>query len=391
MKKRLINLTLAGFMFFGFSLTATAEETKPEPAKQEAPRTAESAKPVMTLDQLKEMLGLSIYLQGGYTINFSHPDPSENALRLFDHKANSFTLDLAQIQFMKDAPVGGVGYKLKVSVGETAKYIHSRGLGIKDGQAAADTDVFDLTEAYLQYNAPLGRGLKFTIGKFATFLGAEVIEAKDNPNYSRSFLFNYAVPFTHTGLSAAYSFSDIIAVTGYLVNGWDNTDDNNTGKSYGLSVAITPMEQVSMNFNFMYGPEQASNNSNNRFIFDWVGTIKPIKNLSLILNTDYGIEQKDANAGGRDSLWAGIAGIVKYDFTDLFGLAVRGEYFNDQDGARTGTPQALREFTVTPEFRVAKGLIVRPEFRYDISDQNSFNNSKAKSQFTFALGVMYTW
>jgi hypothetical protein len=30
-----------------------------------------------------------------------------------------------------------------------------------------------------------------------TYFGAEVIEAIDNPNYSRSFLFNYAIPFTH--------------------------------------------------------------------------------------------------------------------------------------------------------------------------------------------------
>jgi hypothetical protein len=391
MKKRLMRLTLAGLMFFGFSLTAVAEETKTEPAKQEAAKTAEPAKPTITLDQLKEMLGMSIYLQGGYTYNIANPDPKENMLRMFDHKANSFTLDLAQIQFMKDAPIGGVGYKLKISAGETAKFIHSRGLGIKDGQAPADTESFDLTEAYLQYNASVGRGLKFTFGKFATYMGAEVIEARDNPNYSRSFLFNYAVPFTHTGLSAAYSFSDAFSVTGYLVNGWDNTDDNNSGKSIGLSVGVTPMEQISMLFNFMYGPEQRNNNDNNRFIFDWVGTIKPIKNLSIILNTDYGVEKKDPNAGGKDSLWVGVAGIVKYDFSDLFSLAVRGEFFNDQDGARTGTPQTLREFTLTPEFRVAKGLIVRPEFRYDISDQASFNNGKDKSQFTLALGVMYTW
>jgi hypothetical protein len=353
---------------------------------------AEPAKAAMTVDQLKEMLGLSIYLQGGYTYNFWNPNPSENALRLFDHKANSFTLDLAQIQFMRDAPVGGIGYKLKVSMGETAKYIHSRGLGIKDGQAPADTEPFDLTEAYMQYNAPLGRGLKFTFGKFATYIGAEVIEARDNPNYSRSLLFNYAYPlFTHTGLSVGYSFSDALTTTFYLTNGWDNVDDNNTGKTLGLSIGWTPIEQLAMSFNFSYGPEQNNNNSNIRFLFDWVGTIKPLKNLSFILNADYGSEQKDPNANGIDSLWYGAAAIVKYDFNDFFSLALRGEYFNDQDGAKTGTVQKVKEFTLTPEFRLAKGLIIRPELRYDWSDQSSFNGGKDKNQVTLALGVMYTW
>ena len=88
---------------------------------------AEEAKPAGTsLDDIKKLLGLSIYLQGGYTYNFDNPDSQENDLRVFDHKANSFTLDLAQIVFTKDAPVGGVGYKLKLSAGETAK-VHTCG------------------------------------------------------------------------------------------------------------------------------------------------------------------------------------------------------------------------------------------------------------------------
>ncbi|MBA4394494.1 MAG: hypothetical protein C0407_13155 [Desulfobacca sp.] len=392
MKKKFLSLTLAGFMFLGVTVTAIAEETKPEPAKTETPQ-AEAAKPAaLTVDQLKELLGMSIYLQGGYTLNFQNPSSQENDLRVFDHKANSFTLDLAQIQFMKDAAMGGMGYKLKISAGETAKYIHSRGLGIKDGQVPADTAAFDLTEAYLQYNAPLGKGLKFTFGKFTTHLGAEVLEARDNPNYSRSFLYNYATPvFTHTGLSVSYPFSDTLTTTFYLINGWDNVDDNNTGKTLGLAVGWTTIEQLALNFNFTYGPEQNNNNSNNRFLFDWVATIKPIKNLSIILNTDYGTEQKDPNAGGIDSTWAGVAGIVKYDFNDLFSLALRGEYFDDRDGAKTGTAQRLKEITFTPEFRVAKGLIIRPEYRYDWSDQNSFNGNKDKGQHTIALGFMYTW
>ncbi len=82
---------------------------------------AEDAKPAgATLDDIKKMLGLSIYLQGGYTYNFKDPSSGENELRIFDHKANSFTFDLAELMFTRDAPMGGVGYRLKLSAGETA-------------------------------------------------------------------------------------------------------------------------------------------------------------------------------------------------------------------------------------------------------------------------------
>jgi hypothetical protein len=46
-------------------------------------------------------------------------------IRVFDHKADSFGLDLAQIIVSKDAAAGGAGYKIKLSAGETAKWIHS--------------------------------------------------------------------------------------------------------------------------------------------------------------------------------------------------------------------------------------------------------------------------
>ena len=356
-----------------------ADEAKPDAAAEK--------KPAMSVEDIKNALGLSIYLQGGYTLNFQNPSTGENGLRIFDHKSNSFTLDLAQVLFNKDAAVGGLGYRLKLDVGETAKFIHSKGLG-------SGNDVFDLTEAYVDYVAPLGKGLKLRFGKFVTFVGAEVIEARDNPNYSRSFLFNYAEPLTHTGFMASYPFSDKLTASLYLVNGWDNTDDNNQGKTGGLSVAYNPMEQLSTTFNFLYGPENDNNNHDNRFLFDWVGTVKPIKNLSFILNIDYGTDQHSAPDGG-EAKWYGWALIGKYDFNDWFSVALRGEYFNDPQGFRTGTAQRLKEITLTPQFVVAKNLLVRPEYRHDWSNTESFPGSTGsntkKDQDTIALGLMYTW
>jgi hypothetical protein len=368
-----------GLLFFTLLASATIlwaeEEKKLDP---------------MTIDDVKRALGLSIYLQGGFTYNFRNPDSQENDLRIFDHREDNFTLDLAEIQFLRDPTVSGAGYKLKLSAGETAKFIHALGLGIKSGENPKDTEPFDLTEAYMSYVAPLGQGLRFDFGKMATYLGAEVIEARDNPNYSRSFLFNYAIPFTHTGLKVSYPFSDALNASVYVVNGWDNFDDNNTGKSVGFSVGYTPIEQLAMNFNFMYGPEKDDNNHDNRFIFDWVGTIKPVKNLAFILNTDYGTEQHSASDGGS-AKWYGVAGIAKYDFNDWFSLSLRSEYFSDPDGVRTGTTQKLKEITLTPEFRVAQGLSLRPEYRHDWSDEEVFGSNSRKSQDTVSLSAMYTW
>ncbi|HTG00270.1 MAG TPA: porin [Nitrospirota bacterium] len=376
--------------FFGFMCSALLAGT----AVCTAPVFAEDAKPAgLKPDDVKNALGMSIYLQAGYTYNGKASDSSpfgtgsENDLRIYDHKANSFGLDLAELIFSRDTTTTSLGYRVKISAGETAKLIHAAGLG-------ASTESFDITEAYVSYTAPVGKGLRFDIGKMMTFVGAEVMEALDNPNYSRSFLYNYAEPLTHTGVKASYVFTDNLNAALLIANGWDNATDNNDGKTAGVSVNITAGDPFSAYINYLQGPEQANNTRDNRSLIDLVATIKPVKPLTIILNYDDGKEDHAVASG--TAKWSGASGIVKYDVNDTFSIAVRGEYFDDKDGFRTGLKQKLTEITLTPEFRLAGGLTVRPEYRHDSSDYDqagvkAFHNGTKKTQDTFALAAMYRW
>ena len=55
----------------------------------------------------------------------------------------------------------------------------------------------------------------------------------------------------------------------------------------------------------------------------------------------------------------------------------------------TGIGQTLKEGTFTTEFKVAKNLILRPEYRHDWSDQYSFDAGRYKTQDTLSIGAMY--
>lgn len=357
-----------------------------------SPAFAEDAKPAgLNPDDLKKALGLSIYLQGGYTYNRDASGPSggssENDLRGYDHKANSFSLDLAEIVLAKDPAASSIGYKVKISAGETAKLIHASGLGTQP-TGTANPESFDITEAYISYTAQIGKGLRFDLGKMVTFVGAETIEAIDSPNYSRSFLFVFAEPTTHTGVKASYVFNDNVNAALFVVNGWDNATDNNKGKSAGASINVTAGDPFSAYINYLQGPETDNNNHDKRALLDLVATIKPVKPLSFILNYDDG---KQVNSGAPSFKWSGFAGTVKYDLNDSYSLSVRGESFNDEDGFRTGMIQKLSEWTVTPEVRLAGGVVLRPEYRHDRSDKPSFDNGLKRTQNTLALGVMYRW
>ena len=100
-----------GLMIFcamvAMSAAAFAEDAKP-------------AAPLVSADDIKKALGMSIYLQSGYTYNGNASTGQINDLRAFDTKANSFGLDLLELGFAKDPAAGVIGYKVKISAGNTA-------------------------------------------------------------------------------------------------------------------------------------------------------------------------------------------------------------------------------------------------------------------------------
>ena len=69
---------------------------------------------------------------------------------------------------------------------------------------------------------PKAKGFEADLGKLVASAGAEVIEAKDNWNYSRSLLFAWAIPYCHFGLRTSMPVSKTETVGVQLVNGWNN-------------------------------------------------------------------------------------------------------------------------------------------------------------------------
>jgi Putative beta-barrel porin-2, OmpL-like. bbp2 len=203
------------------------------------------------------------------------------------------------------------------------------------------------------WNAPVGRGLHVDFGKYVTHLGYEVIQGYDgwNDNFSRSFLFGYAIPFTHTGLRLGYA-GEKASVSAMVVNGWDNVKDNNGGKSMGAQILLTPSKAVSFYVNWMGGPERADS-SDRRDVFNPILVLKPGR---FVLAADYVYgHEKNTFGPGLDVTWQGFAGYIRLNPSSRVGLTVRGEVFDDEDGARTGVVQKLKEVTFTPEVRCGAG------------------------------------
>ena len=347
------------------------------------PAAAPAAAPAPT--GLAGLLGpttLSGFVDVYYGYNSNQPASRTTAFRNFDINSGQFGLNMIELVADKapDAAASRVGYHVALGFGQAMNAVNYNELG------------FDqyLKEGYLEYLAPVGKGLQINVGKFVTPAGGEVIETKDNWNYSRGLLFTLAIPYFHFGASAKYAFNPKFALTGYLVNGWNNSVDNNSGKTTGFSAAWTPNSKFGLVQNYLVGPEQNDENKDFRHLFDTVVTYSPNSKVSFMANYDYGQD----HPGGVSAHWSGIAGYIKYAPNDKWALATRGEYFSDNGGNETGQTQKLSEFTFTLQRMLASKLMTRLEFRRDMSDQNVFPDHLTglqDSQNTLTLGMVYAF
>jgi hypothetical protein len=361
----------------------------PSPAGAEA--LAAVAAPVRVPAWIQDVT-LDGFVSGSYSHNFGVPASRTNTLRVFDIDDDSFTLDVAELVAQKAAAQPReTGFRVDLALGSSIPRVSSA-LGLF--RTATSAEDVDLQQAYATYVAPAGSGLKLDFGKFVTPNGYEVIDGYDgwNDNATRSLLFGYAIPFTHVGVRAGYTFSPRVSGLLLLVNGWDVVRDDNRAKTIGAQLAFMPVAPLSIVMNAMTGAERANSEGDRRTLLDVVAVWKPRPALAFGLNGDVGRED-GAVVAGETARWDGIAAYARLAGHGGLALSVRGETFEDLDGSRTGVAQRLRELTLTPEARVSSHMVVRGDLRFDHSDHSVFEHrdGTSVSQTTALIGVLYSF
>lgn len=348
-----------------------------------APSAAATPTPKPWYDEVT----LNGFVSVTWSYNTNRPDSRANQYRVFDFDDNSAKIDVAGLTFQKAASnPGEAGFRVDAEAGASIPRV-SASYGLFQGQD------FDLKQAFVTYVAPLGSGLKVDAGKTVTHFNFEYIESWETPNdnATRSFTFGFAIPYTHTGLRASYTFSDRLAGMIMLANGWDNVKDNNSAKTVGGQLTWTPVKSFSLVGNFCTGSERTNVESDPRTVWELVAQWKQSDLTSFGLDLVYGTE-RGAVVSGQRATWAGVVGYARLGLSRTTALCLRGEYFNDPDGARTGVAQKLKEVTVTPEVRVSSHFVFRSDLRLDWSDKPVFEKKggeTSRTQPTVALNAIY--
>lgn len=336
MKKSLLFLSLILSAFL--SLHAQSDTTKPAASNSSTTFTT--------------------YIDGYYRADFA--GLKSNNKTSFTNSNNALQIGMAS--FKVDQTLGKFAGTVDLGFGKRADEF-----SYNDGGFAKD-----VKQAYISY-AP-SSNIKFTLGKWATHIGYELLDAYANRNYSMSYGFSYG-PFFHTGLRADIALGGKWAM---MIGLAEPTDITNARAEVKMVIAqfstATKDDKLKAFLNYQGGKGKSQ--------FDLV--------LNNIVNSKFGINYDGTVCNLAGNSWTSNALYFNYDPTAKVGFTLRSEYFNDANSA-LGIGASIFQNTLSANIHLNK-LTLIPEFRFENASDKVFvnaNNIASTGVGNFLVAAVY--
>ena len=342
------------------------------------------------------------YVDVGYVGNFNFPDNHLWRSRSTASHHNELSPNMGLAYVRKDAIASSRwGMELGFQGGRD-----SEEFAFLVGERRVDgSDVLrHLHRANVSYLAPVGNGLTITGGLFNSLMGYESLYAKDNANYTRSWIADNT-PYMMFGINAQYPISDHLTLTAFVVNSYYHLAHPNDHPSYGGRWIWNATPRLTLTQTLYAGPDQVDSSLEfwrlyGNHILEWKGD-----EVLVAASFDIGTENIAGQPGSPRSFVMGGNMVIRWHVTGPWSVAVRPEFYWDRNGRWTGAEQFVKAMTSTVEYQLSykwTNTIVRVEHRYDDSTGvggGFFKNgesrpgvvSLAPGQHLFLLGVLLSF
>lgn len=328
--------------------------------------------------------GLDAYYRYNFSNNFA------NNYTSFTNSQSSFELGMASIRADASALAGKVTATLDLGFGRRAQeFSYNDGDGWPTGSGNKFGSLSIIKQAFVTY-APSSK-VKFTMGKFGTHVGYEVVDAQLNRNYSMSYMFTNG-PFFHTGLKADISAGPVAFMLG-VANYTDQSSSTNNVKSLLAQVSGGSSDgkfKAYLNYVGSYG-------SNAQAI---PGSLKSLSQIDLVINSTitskFGIgfnatvQDRKTKLASTSGSWWGSALYFNFDPTPSTGITLRSEYIGDSKAIYFSTKNIFAN-TLSVNCKVGP-LTIIPELRVETSQSTIYkkkDGTDVKSTATALVAVVY--
>ncbi len=324
-----------------------------------------------------------------YRYNFAGNQSAPNNLTSFTNSQNSFELGMASLRADATALSGKVGATVDLGFGRRAQEF-----SYNDGEVDNANGFFSLNnikQAFITYSP--SSNLKFTMGKFGTHVGYELLDAPLNRNYSMSYMFTNG-PFFHTGLKADITAGSV----GFMLGVANYTDQSTSTTSVKTALAQVSGGVADGKFKFYLnyvgfggstdGVNPSGLKSLNQVDLVLLGTFSSTFNVGVNAT----IQNRKQVSGSPDpsGSWYGAAAYLNFDPSEKIGLTLRSEYVDDsKEDIYFGTN--IFANTLSLNYKVGP-LTIIPELRYETAGDEIYLDKDltgTKSSFTGILAAVF--
>ena len=339
------------------------------------------------IDTLKPNLSFTGYAEVYYSYDFSNPGNHERPSFFYNfNRHNEVNLNLGFINASYTAK--NVRANLGLMVGTWAQY----------NSSAEQSLLKNLWQANVGVKLSKKKNFWLDGGIFPSHIGFESPVGKSCDALTRCIMGDNT-PSYESGIKIGYtSDNSKWFLSALVINGWQRiarVDGNNT-PAFGTQITFTPNGKITLNYSTFIGNDKPDTVAQMRYYHNFYALFNPTDKFRITLGFDYCMEQKSKGSNRYNMLYSPVL-ILRYQCFNKLAIAVRGEYYNDENGIiiATGTPNGFQTigYSLNIDYLIRDNIIWRIEGRGFSSKDKIFslNNSASNQNYfvTTSLAIAF--
>lgn len=329
-----------------------------------------------TVETKQSSFTFSGYAETYYSYDLNRPVDNNRSGFLYSHnRHNEFNVNLAFIKAIYKTHRVRANFALAAGTYVNANYTAEQGV------------LKNIYEANVGFKLSRKK-IWFDIGILPSHIGFESAISKDCWTLTRSLVAENS-PYFETGAKLSYETDNgKLVISALALNGWQRITrvNGNSLMSWGTQVVFKPTDKATFNYSTFLGSDKPDSTRRWRIYHNLYGIFQFTGKIGFTAGFDIGTEQVSKGSSDQN-VWYSPVGIIRFTLSEQWAVAVRGEYFNDEDSVviATGTPNGFKTsgISVNVDYLAIPNLALRIEGRNLRSKDEVFSSdNKPKSNAT---------
>ncbi len=284
-------------------------------------------------DTLAPLLTFSGYVEPYYAYDFNEPTDGNRPPFLYSfNRHNEFNVNLGMLKANYSARRLRANAALAAGTYMNANYAAEPGVLQNIYEMNAGIKISNNSDLWVDG------------GIFTSHIGFESAIGKDCRALTRSMVAENT-PYYEAGARITYNTPNgQWLLSGLVLNGWQRIQrvQGNSLPSFGTQVQWRPNARTLLNYSTFIGTDKPDSTRQMRYHNNLYGVFQLSDRWELTASFDLGLEEKSPENSDLN-LWYTPVVIVRYAPTDKDAVALRFEYFSDENGViiNTGTPNGF--------------------------------------------------